>query len=91
MYRPPEMCDPYLNMKVNTKADMWMLGCVIYTLMFFKHPFVDSSKLGIINASYFWPVDSVFSEKLENFTRNLLTPFPDQRPSAEEIEQILEN
>ena len=61
---------------------MWMLGCVAFTLMFFKHPFLDSSKLGIISASYFWPKESPFSLKLENFVRNLLTPNPDLRPSS---------
>lgn len=39
MYRPPEMCDPYLNYKVDCKVDIWMLGCILYTLIFFKHPF----------------------------------------------------
>ena len=67
MYRPPEMCDPFLYYKVNSKIDMWMFGCVCFILMFFKHPFVDSSKLGIINASYFWPRESEYSIKLENF------------------------
>lgn len=23
MYRPPEMCDPYLGYTVNDKVDMW--------------------------------------------------------------------
>ena len=84
MYRPPEMCDPFLLYEVGHKADMWMLGCVCFTLMFTKHPFVDSSKLGIINASYFWPVKSEYSLKLENFVRNLLTPDPKLRFSAVE-------
>ncbi|MCA6491873.1 MAG: protein kinase, partial [Chitinophagaceae bacterium] len=66
MYRPPEMCDLYLGYKVNNKVDMWMLGCVLFTLMFFKHPFNESSKLSIVSASYFWPEDYVYSEKLEN-------------------------
>ncbi len=42
MYRPPEMCDPYLQYCVSTKVDVWMLGCVLYTLCFFKHPFAES-------------------------------------------------
>ena len=91
MYWPPEMCDPYLGYKVNTKVDMWMLGGVIFTLMFFKHPFVDSSKMGIINASYFWPQESIYSTKLENLVWNLLTPNPDLRPSSTEIETLLNN
>ena len=91
MYRPPEMCDLYLGYKVNTKIDMWMLGCVLFTLMFFKHPFNESSKLAIVSASFFWPVDSQYSEKLENLVRNLLTPEPSLRPSASDIKNFLNN
>ena len=89
MYRPPEMCDPYLKYRVNSKVDMWMLGCVLFTLMFFKHPFLNSSKLGIINASYFWPEKNIYSKKLENLVRNLLTPDPALRYSAKDLEDIL--
>ena len=34
MYRPPEMIDKYLRYSVTTKVDIWMVGCVIYTLCF---------------------------------------------------------
>lgn len=85
MYRPPEMCDPYLGYKVNTKADIWMLGCVLFTLMFFKHPFAESSKLSITNAVYQYPVDNEYSLDLEVLVRNLLTPDPDLRPDAKTV------
>lgn len=91
MYRPPEMCDPYLKYKVNQKADMWMLGCVLYTLMFFKHPFFSCSKLAITIASYNWPETPTYSKNLENLIRNLLTPVPDLRPSSKDVERILNN
>ena len=91
MYRPPEMCDIFTNYKITTKVDMWMLGCVIYTLMFFKHPFVESSKNGIINASFFWNKKNFYSEKLENLVRNLLTPDPKLRLSSEKVNNILKN
>jgi AP2-associated kinase len=91
MYRPPEMCDLYLGYKVNNKVDMWMLGCVLFTLMFFKHPFHESSKLSIVSASYYWPEGSSYSEKLENLTRNLLTPNPDFRPNANDVKDLLDN
>jgi len=39
MYRPPEMADLFLRYDVGEKADIWMLGCVLYTLCFFIHPF----------------------------------------------------
>lgn len=34
MYRPPEMIDQYLQYTVDLKADIWMLGCILYTLCF---------------------------------------------------------
>lgn len=40
MYRPPEIVDPYLKYKVDTKVDLWMTGCVLYTMAYFVHPFV---------------------------------------------------
>lgn len=91
MYRPPEMCDLYLGYKINTQVDMWMFGCVAFTLMFFKHPFHESSKLSIVNASFFWPEDSKYSEKLENLVRNLMTPNPDLRPTAQNVKELLAN
>ena len=39
MYRPPEMIDRYKKFKVDTQVDVWMLGCVIFSLCFFQHPF----------------------------------------------------
>lgn len=91
MYRPPEMCDTYLQYRVNTRADMWMFGCVLYTLMFFKHPFFEASKLAITTASFNWPSEPVYSDKLEILVRNLLTPKPDLRPTSAEAAELLSN
>lgn len=52
MYRPPEMCDLYKRYQVFEKVDLWMLGCVIFTMCFFIHPFQESSKLAISTATY---------------------------------------
>lgn len=51
MYRPPEMCDVLLNYNVNTKVDLWMLGCILYTMVFLKHPFAEMSKIPIITGT----------------------------------------
>ena len=40
MYRPPEMIDKYLKADVDLKVDIWMLGCVLYTLCFGTQPCV---------------------------------------------------
>jgi serine/threonine protein kinase len=42
MYRPPEMLDKYLKMDVDLSADIWMLGCILFTLCFGKQPFQEA-------------------------------------------------
>jgi hypothetical protein len=49
------MIDLYLKYEVNEKVDIWMLGCVLYVMNFYIHPFQDSGKLAIINAQYRFP------------------------------------
>ena len=52
MYRPPEIVDPFKKFKVSKQVDVWMLGCVLYTLAYFVHPFIDASKAGISDAAF---------------------------------------
>jgi AP2-associated kinase len=91
MYRPPEMCDMYSKYQVNTQVDIWMLGCIMYTLMFKKHPFQDAQKLTIINAHYYVPEDNSYSEKLTDFMRLMLTPNPANRPNIKTILNYIGN
>eukprot|EP00741_Cyanophora_paradoxa_P001515 tig00000492_g1466.t1 len=39
MYRAPEMCDLYRKDLINEKVDIWALGCILYTIVFFQQPF----------------------------------------------------
>ena len=55
MYRPPEMIDRFLQFRVDTQADVWMFGCVAFSLAFGFHPFQDAQKIGILNCQYFMP------------------------------------
>ena len=48
-YRPPEMIDKYLKYRVDTQADVWMLGCVLFAMAFGFHPFQDAQKIAILN------------------------------------------
>lgn len=57
MYRAPEMVDTWSNFYVGPPVDIWALGCILYMLCYFKHPFEDSAKLRIINANYTLPPD----------------------------------
>ena len=55
MYRAPEMLDTWNNHRIDTQADIWALGCVLYMLCYSRHPFEDSAKLRIINGNYTIP------------------------------------
>jgi len=85
MYRPPEMVDLYQDYEISEKADIWMLGCILYTLMFFTHPFQDESTLAITNANYSFPSSPRFSAPLQDLVRWLLSKNPKDRPSANQV------
>ena len=68
-----------------------MLGCVAFTLCFFYHPFQDAQKIAILNAQYFMPDtdrDRV-SDKLRDLVRVILVPNPVDRPTIDQILQLL--
>lgn len=91
-YRPPEMCDPYCKFTINEKVDIWMLGCVLYTILFKRHPFQDAQKLTIINVHYFIPDDrEKYSDKIIDLIRLMLTPNPRDRPTVDEIIDVILN
>jgi AP2-associated kinase len=81
MYRPPEMCDLYMKYTICEKVDVWMLGCILFTVCFYRHPFMECSKLAIVNAAFTLPSEPVYSEKLRDLMRLMLTPDPKYRPS----------
>eukprot|EP01017_Pseudomicrothorax_dubius_P038314 TRINITY_DN5718_c0_g1_i3.p1 TRINITY_DN5718_c0_g1~~TRINITY_DN5718_c0_g1_i3.p1 ORF type:complete len:305 (-),score=73.02 TRINITY_DN5718_c0_g1_i3:215-1129(-) len=90
MYRPPEMCDLYQQHPINEKVDIWMLGCILFVVCFYKHPFAEASKLSIVNASFQIPEKSSYSEKMHDLIRLLLTPDPVLRPDIFQIISLLE-
>jgi AP2-associated kinase len=92
IYRPPEMCDPYSKFPIYEKVDIWMLGCILFALLFQRHPFQDAQKLTITNCQYYIPAEEKnYSEKIIDFMRLLLTPNPVNRPSAADLLNIINN
>jgi AP2-associated kinase len=91
MYRPPEMIDMYMKYPVDTQADIWMLGCVAFSLCFGYHPFQDVQKIGILNAQYFIPNDDHqrISQKMRDLITIMLVPNPSARPTTANLLQIL--
>ena len=89
MYRPPEMIDEYCNFVVDEKVDIWMLGCLLFALLYKKHPFFEVQKGSIINADYHFPDTSEYSDKICDFIRLMLTQNPKSRPNSSDILKII--
>lgn len=72
-----------------------MAGCVLYTMSYFTHPFVDSNAIGISNGTYRfpnYPEETQYnpSDKIKDLIRHLLTPNPHFRPDTYDLVPILE-
>ena len=84
-YLSPEICEekPY-----NDKSDVWALGCILYELCTFKHPFEARSQgaliLKILNNKP-EPIDSHYSADLNNLIVLLLDKDSEKRPTCSEI------
>lgn len=97
LYRPPEMADIELNYRngyeINSQVDIWMLGCILYTLTFYRHPFQDNpTAMAISNGRYFIPDDHPLgkSAKLCGIIHWLLAKDPKDRPTAPRITELLQ-
>ncbi|KAH9489463.1 hypothetical protein Btru_046281 [Bulinus truncatus] len=90
MYRAPEMLDLYQNYPINQACDIWALGCLLFKLCFYIHPFEDSAKLRIINANYTIPDSDTEFELLHDLIRGMLTVNPDDRPVITDILERLQ-
>mmetsp|Transcript_8702 Transcript_8702/g.21083 ORF Transcript_8702/g.21083 Transcript_8702/m.21083 type:complete len:844 (-) Transcript_8702:203-2734(-) len=94
MYRPPEMADLYQKEVLHVQIDQWQLGCILYTLMFYKQPFQDcTAPLAIAHAGYELPADFVpgetYSENLETVLHWLLAKSPNSRLDSRNLVRIL--
>lgn len=54
MYRSPEMISPKGKV-IDSAADMWMLGCIAYILVFEKYPFEGKTAKSILKADVDYP------------------------------------
>ena len=61
LYRAPEQLDFYLGYKIGERVDVWALGCVLYTLMFFKSPFNENERLNQKSGKVRYPAQSPYS------------------------------
>ena len=84
-YLSPELCEekPY-----NHKSDIWSLGCVLYELCTFRHPFEAKNQGSLIMKivrGVYPAISSKYSEELREMVGSLLTKDYRKRPGIAEI------
>ncbi|KAL1459931.1 hypothetical protein WDU94_011876 [Cyamophila willieti] len=85
MYRAPEMVDTWNNFVIGPAADVWAIGCLVYTFCFMKHPFDDSAKLRILNANYTIPANDTKYTDFHPIIRGCLQADPSKRLSIDDV------
>jgi len=84
-YLSPELCEekPY-----NHKSDVWSLGCVLYELCTFRHPFEANNQgaliLKIVKGK-FESIPNNYTSDLRELTELLLKKDPKKRPNLNHI------
>ena len=84
-YLSPEICE---NKPYNDKSDVWALGCILYELCTYKHPFIARSQGGLILKilnSYPDPIYHGYSEELKNLINIIFDKDFEKRPSCLDI------
>jgi len=86
MYRPPEMVDVYQRFAITCAVDIWMLGCILYSLMFNQHPFQEASTLAIRSAQFKLPArEPSHTAKFLDLLVWLMAQDPKHRPTARQL------
>ena len=84
-YVSPEMCR---NKPYNEKSDIWALGCILYELLTFNHPFTATNQaalfIKILNNKYN-PFPPGVPEDLKNMVDFILEKDYEKRPSMKDI------
>ncbi|RVD81356.1 uncharacterized protein DFL_009222 [Arthrobotrys flagrans] len=99
-YRAPELFDVKTNSVVDTKVDIWSMGCLLYALIYHHSPFELSTELGggslalaIASGDWKFPaagqmgarVEGDVGEKTKDVVRKCLAVEPETRPNIKEL------
>ncbi|CAG0913135.1 unnamed protein product [Notodromas monacha] len=86
-YRAPEMIDLYSGKTIDTRADIWALGVLLYKLCYFTLPFGESL-LAIQSGSFAIPETPKYSSGLVKLIRYMLEPDVDKRPDIFQVSYV---
>lgn len=98
-YHAPEMLQENTGRYDGFKADLWALGCVVYSMYAGSLPFdykIPRSRVGtrdeaaimkgrILKLAYTFPTEACFSPLSQDFIKKLLVLDPEARPSIDDL------
>lgn len=59
IYRAPELIDiEGMTEVIDSKADIWMVGCIAYLMLYKQHPFETDGALSIMTGCHHYPEPS---------------------------------
>jgi serine/threonine kinase 16 len=95
-YRAPELTAVELGKPIDSRVDVWALGCMLYCMAFGRNPFESPTegvlKLAILNGRFSFPADTTaptgdqrFSPAFCALVQTCLQPDPSRRPFLAEV------
>ncbi|XP_023342481.1 serine/threonine-protein kinase 16 [Eurytemora carolleeae] len=97
-YRPPELFMVPSSFDITEKTDIWSLGCLLYSLMYFKSPFDsvyergDSVALAVQSGDISFPtLKKPYSDPVQQLVRKMMNLDMSFRPSIDGVIEETEN
>ena len=85
LYQAPEQIDLFSGFPINQQVDIFALGCLLYTLLFFKSPFDPDIVLEHSNARFTIPNHPQISTGMRQLLQRTLTQDPSKRITSAEL------
>lgn len=95
-YRAPELFDVKTDVPLDTKVDIWSLGCTLFAAIYGQSPFEMEAEegggnlnLAICGGNYRFPQNRNVSEGTKEVIRKCLTVEPSERPDILELKKLI--